>query len=103
MIELRSYQVEGVAGIRAAFSRGVKRVLFVLPTGGVRLVSAHYRLSGGFIDPAKLLDAMERAADNALDSLAQDARWGLKFKPWAAIRQFRSREVADKVPPNATA
>ena len=30
----RSYQERDVAAIRAAFARGARRVMFVLPTGG---------------------------------------------------------------------
>ena len=34
MVELRPYQIEAIAGIRAAFAQKHRAVLFVLPTGG---------------------------------------------------------------------
>ncbi|HEX3418202.1 MAG TPA: DEAD/DEAH box helicase [Stellaceae bacterium] len=37
-ISLRPYQQEGVAEIRGAFRRGIRRVLFVLPTGGGKTI-----------------------------------------------------------------
>ena len=38
MIQLRDYQQDGVAKIRAAFAAGHKAPLYVLPTGGGKTV-----------------------------------------------------------------
>ncbi len=42
MVDLRPYQEQGVALIRAAFAAGRRRVLFVLPTGGGKTVVFSY-------------------------------------------------------------
>lgn len=41
-IQLRDYQVEGVAGIRDAFMRKILQVLYVLPTGGGKTYTFSY-------------------------------------------------------------
>lgn len=42
MINLRRYQDEGVGKIRSAFKNGIKKILFVLPTGGGKTVVFTY-------------------------------------------------------------
>ena len=38
MIKLREYQENGVDGIRQQFANGIRRVAYVLPTGGGKTV-----------------------------------------------------------------
>ncbi|MDB5596247.1 MAG: type restriction protein res subunit [Hyphomicrobiales bacterium] len=74
MIELRPYQAAGVAEIRAHFSAGRRRVVYVLPTGGGKTICFSF-VAASVVDRAKSVlllghrDEIVRQISGALSAL----------------------------------